>query len=412
MWMGYFTLMPAGSPARLLALLVAALGLVPCASVCAGQTDAEIENLKVKGAAQGQVVLLTNLWSQRREMPVLPVTITPREGCQLLFSDRPEYFRSGDGIALQEEVKPGRVRLYIYHVPEPAGVPKVVSSVIENLGTNDLRLRFQRHAFPKPGRNYLEIGKQGLIDYFEYAAHPDHRRLAPHERMAIDPAMDRVVAMSPELVHGFYEFEIDQPALISVFQRSPAQASTNAVEVLRKIPLSDPAGAEAAGAGRGLFLTDNYEVGLVEGAFLDSTNGPVQLIVADGKRDPWIKGHDSISDGEESLDKGNYGVIYHIRFPYRTSDGRGLALLAYNPHGPQSGCGQMAMALRVGSGEFPGGVVAVPKERISFGGRNQMVLIQRFPPLREGAEGIIEIDYSPPGASCLPTPLVFVPYAP
>lgn len=230
--------------------------------------------------------------------------------------------------------------------------------------------------------------------------------------MVLDPAMDKTVAMSPQLVHGIYEFDVDQPALVSVFQRSLEQSSVNVVDALPRIQESDGDENPLTGAGRGSFHHSNFEVTLEDGAFLDSTNGVRQLIIADGRRDPWIKGSDSIAHNREVLDKGNYGVIYRVRIPYRTSDGRGLALLTYNAHSLRSGCGQMAMALRVSAGEFSKGIVAVPGERVSFGGRGQMVLIQRFPPLAAGATGTLEVEYSPPGASCLPTPLVFAPYRP
>ncbi len=392
---------------------VAAIALIfTVLSARAVQNLSQFEESQIKEKGQGQTILLTNLWSQRREMSPLPAIVTPAESVQLLFSDRPEYFRSGDGIALQEAVKPGVVRLYVYHVPEPAKAPKIISAIIENQGSNILHLRFDRYAFPNPGRNYLEIGKQGLMDYFGSTPRSDTRELAPHARMPVDPAMDQSVVMSPQLVHGFYEFEIDQPALVSVFQRSPTQTSTNVPEILRLIPLSEPAGTLTAGAGRGLFLTNNFNVTLPEGFTMDSTNGPVQLLIADGKRVPWIAGRDHISNDAESLDKGNYGVIYHIRLPYRSGDHRGLALLAYNPLGERSGCGQMAMALRVSAGAFPAGVVPVPNDKISLGGRNQFALIQRFPPPPAGVTDTLEIEYSPPGASCLPTPLVFVPYSP
>ncbi len=37
-----------------------------------------------------------------------------------------------------------------------------------------------------------------------------------------------------------------------------------------------------------------------------------------------------------------------------------------------------------------------------------LVLLQVFPP-PEGGKGTIRLTYSPPGASCLPTPMVFLP---
>ncbi len=343
-------------------------------------------------------------------MPVVPVKITATPAPQLLFSDRPEYFRSGDGIALQETVQPGVIRLYVYHVPGPNAAPKVITSVIQNCGTNTLQFRFLRYAFPKPGGNYQEIGKHGLIDYFNSPPQDVVRTLVPNARMVIDPAMDETVVNAPQLVHGFYEFEIDQPAKISVLQREPGQKSTEVVERLRLLKPTGAADAFSSGAGRGRFPNCNFEVANQDGAALSLTHGPMLLIIADGKRDPWINGTDSIENNGTATNKGNYGAIYHIRLNYNGSAGKGFALLAYNPLGEGTGCSELAMAVRINKGAFAAGVVPVPAEKISFGGRGQMVLIQRFPPLPGGVGGTLELDYSPPGASCLPTPFMLVPY--
>ncbi|MDB6020907.1 MAG: hypothetical protein JWQ04_764 [Pedosphaera sp.] len=75
------------------------------------------------------MVVLSNLWLQPCELPVVPVKITDARCPQLLLSDKPEYFYTGNGIASQEEVKAGKVRLYIYHVPQPANDPLRLSLV-------------------------------------------------------------------------------------------------------------------------------------------------------------------------------------------------------------------------------------------------------------------------------------------
>jgi hypothetical protein len=57
-------------------------------------------------------------------------------------------------------------------------------------------------------------------------------------------------------------------------------------------------------------------------------------------------------------------------------------------------------------------VVVLPVDRVAFGGAEEAALIQRFPPLPDGTNETLEVIYTPPGACCLPTPLVFVPYEP
>ncbi|MFN7140085.1 MAG: copper amine oxidase [Limisphaerales bacterium] len=356
----------------------------------------------IRKAKAGEVLSLENLRAGLSSVPVVPVQVDARPSPQLLLADAPEYFPH-DGIALREKVQPGVVRLYIYHVPESSGARKTITAIIENTSRTNLNFRFLNYAFPKPGKNYYQIGKQGLVDYFTSQPSAETRVLAPGRRLPIDPAMDNAIVSKDDLVHGFYEFELDQPAAIYVLQRDPDQANDAAVDTLPRLVRKGRAG----GAGRGLFLTNNFSV--VNTSVIDTTNGVARVIVADGKRDPWIRGTDSIDESDEALNKGNYGTIYNIRLKWTSSDGRDLALLA--PHPYKGGyCYHQALAVKVSEGEFPGGLVQLPANRISYGGNGEMALVQRFPAPPKGETAEIEIVYSPPGASCLPTPFLLVPY--
>ncbi len=388
-------------------------GMLTNGSVSLGDISVTEElNRRLVQAHPGQIVLVEGLDLGEESIPVIQVARVDAGGPQFLVSDKPEYFRTGDGIAMQERIEPGRVRLYTYHVPEPTDAKKTITAVIENIGDKPMNFRFLRYAFPRPGKDYHQIGKAGLIDYFGGQAPSDTRILKPGMRMAIDPAMDRTVVGRDDLVHGFYEFEIDQPAVVTVLQRDPDADSAEAVDRLEKLPRVLP-GQNPSGAGRGLFQLSDFEVApLEEGFVLDTADGPQQIIVADGNRDAWIVGRDSIAGLEEAPLKGNYGVMYRIKLNYTSSDGKGVALLVYNSRSGGKWCSKQALALQVNEGEFPGGTVAAPSDQVRYGGPPEAVLIQRFPPLAEGEIGTMEILFSPPGASCLPVPLLFVPYTP
>ena len=142
----------------------------------------------------------------------------------------------------------------------------------------------------------------------------------------------------------------------------------------------------------------------------DTADGPAQLVFADGEAEEWVAGRDSIA-GERGENKGNYGVVYRVTIPYDSTDGRGVALLTYNARAGGQWCDFQANALRVLTpGELEAatdGVVPVPAGQTRYGGPPEMVLIQTFPPAKNGGE--IELLFSPPGASCLPAPLVLVP---
>jgi hypothetical protein len=51
----------------------------------------------------------------------------------------------------------------------------------------------------------------------------------------------------------------------------------------------------------------------------------------------------------------------------------------------------------------------LPSDRLITKKAPEAILIQVFSPAANGEEQTIHLTYSPPGASCLPTPLVFIP---
>jgi hypothetical protein len=340
------------------------------------------------------------------KIPFLQIEQKPG-GPQFLFSDKPEYFRSGNGIAMQEVVKPGVVRFYLYHVPTPDGKPHVISAVIENLGQQPMNFRFLKYAFQPPGGDYHKIGKGGLVDYFNSKPSAEVRTLEPGKQMLIDPKMEEKPLTKDILIHGLYEFEIDQPARVTTLQRDPGEDSTKAIDHLEKLPQILP-GMHPSGAGRGLFLTSDYEVNAVP--VLDTTIGLCQLVVADGKRDPWIVGTDSISGDTQQINKGNYGVMYKIRVKRKSSDGKGLAVVLTNGRADGKWCKFAAAGVWTQDGIHPGGAIPLPRDQVRFEGLPQAVVIQTFAPVPPGETQTIEFTYSPPGASCLPTPILFIPF--
>jgi hypothetical protein len=391
-------------------ILLAAVGW--WVALSAGATGlSHIEALRLRAVKPGAVVQLPAFLKQLAVLPVLPVEIAADAGPQFLFSDKPEYFVTGDGIALQETVRPGVVRLYLYHVPTPSDERKTITAVIENLGDQPLTLRILRRGCPSPGKNYHAITKAAFAQCLNSRPAPTFRTLKPGSRAPLDPKLDATTAGRDDLVHAFYEFEINQPARVTVLQCDPARKSIEVLDTLPKLPQALPGEERGNGAGRGLFLTSNFVVTNAPGFVLETTNGAAQLIVADGKRDAWMRGHDSLGH-TASTNVGNYGALYRIRLKYTSSDGRGWALLMSQTPGQSEWCGKLGAVVKVSGGVWPAGVITLPGDRVTFGGAEEAVLIQRFPPLPQGTSETIELVYSPPGACCLPTPLVFVPYEP
>ena len=380
--------------------VAATAGAVACLAAAApAQTS-------LQDATPGQIVTDHGLELSEDAIPRIDVQREPGEDVSLILSDKPEYFRTGNGVALREDIEPGRHRFYLYHVPEPTGEKKTITAWIENRGDQPLTIDYEKSVFPKIGGDYHRIGKEGLVGFLGADDRVERSvELPPGSGAAFDPALEGLTATKDQLVHGFYQFTTDQPARLWVLQRDPGQHTGKALDQLELLPQVLP-GFHPSGAGRGVFPRADFTVTPVDEEFEYRTSmGPRQVILADGETDPWIQGHDGIS-GEAILNKGNYGVTYRISLPWDSDDGRGVAVLVYNSRAGGQWCGYQATALHVSDGVFPAGVVAAPSEQQRHGAPPEAVLIQRY--AAEDA-GTIELTFSPPGASCLPVPIVLLP---
>ncbi|MCX7624829.1 MAG: hypothetical protein N2Z21_01230 [Candidatus Sumerlaeaceae bacterium] len=322
-------------------------------------------------------------------------------GPPMVFSDDPEYFRVPEGAGVRENVEPGQVRLYVYHVNATTDSAKRITAVVENLGTSPLTLRFQRYASTGPSTDYYRVGKEGLVRYFAAQVLPPPIIIAPGAAAPVDERMEKAQVKFDELIHGFYDFTIDQPARITTLQTTLDTSGVVANARIREV--LPP--RKGSGAGRGLYRTTDYEVRLENDRTYDTSEGPAQIVLADGKTDPWVTGWDSSRDTSVTL-AGNYGVIYRVKLRYRSSDGRGLVLGLWYPPSGKKWCEACALAVVVNDGIHQGGIVRLPRTTTTFRGRDRVAIIQVYPPATEGA---IELTYSPPGASCLPTPLLLLP---
>lgn len=360
----------------------------------------------IRGARTGQTIMITGY--DMNALPELPYATTPSPGApQYVFSDDPEYFRAPEAVGMRERVSPGVVRIYIYHVNGMENTTKKIATMIENVGDAPMSLRVLRFASTGPSVEYHNVGKGGLEQFFNSVPEAAPRTVAPGAMVAIDERMAAAMVQFDELVHGWYEVEIDQPAELTTVMTDPDVPFDVAA---RRQPVQPPK-HQGEGAGRGTFSPADYDVAVNDGSAIDTADGGVRLILADGAKDPWISGIDN-SRGARAELAGNYGVLYTIRMKLRSGDGRGFAVIMWNPRSHEMYCGGMASVVRISDGAMPGGVIVAPNDRERIGHAPEAALVQRFDPVPAGTERDIEIVYSPPGASCLPVPIVFVPYDP
>lgn len=367
------------------------------------QYDLRSVSQKIVNTKPGEIVLLDGFLSEGFQKIKYHKKVVP--GPQFVISDDPEYIRIPEAIALQEEVQPGSVRLYVYNVngvTVPQKMPRKISAVIKNLGRENMQLRMLKYASQKPSANYFQIGKQGLEDYFQSTEVKNVRVLKPGEVIAIDEKLEKQIVNYDELVHGFYEFVIDQPALISVLQTAPQKSGPKAFATIDTlIPFSH------VNAGRGVFPISNYKVTNKE--VLDTKDGVVQLIVADGEDDPWIQGTIGAAR-DDAQNAGNYGVLYNTNIKWKSTGGKGLAVITWNSRSANGQwCGGMGLTMELFDEHMKKTVRQYPSDRLVTKGAPEAILIGVYKPVPGKDIQEINFTYSPPGASCLPTPLIFVP---
>lgn len=371
-------------------------------SVPAQHLPAQLNNV-ILNTQQGHILQLPGFLTEK--LPSIDYQKVVLPGPQYIISDDPEYIRVPEIIAVKEAVQPGSVRLYVYNVngiKEPGKIDRKITAVIKNTGTGNMHMRMLRYSSQPPTTNYFLAGKNGLRDYFLSKPDEKSRLVKPGEIIPIDERLERQLVKYDELVHGFYEFVIDQPAEISILQTSPETPGPKAAARIREV-----ASSRHTNAGRGLFGVSNYLI--IAKDTLDTNNGPVNLIVADGKSDPWVIGKDASTGGLAKL-AGNYGVMYSIEMKWKSTNGKGLALVTWNARaGDNKWCGGMANTVIVSKGKFKEGVVQLPANELLTKAAPEAVLVQIFPPGKQGEIQTIHMTYSPPGASCLPTPFVLIP---
>lgn len=354
-------------------------------------------------AKQGNIVELPGFLTEK--IPFINYEKVVLPGPQFIISDDPEYIRQPEAMALKEAVQPGAVRLYVYNVNgvvEPAKTDRKITAVIKNTGKGDMHIRMLKYSSQKPSENYFQVGKQGLADFLLSNGNEKIRTVKPGQCIPVDEQLEKNIVKYNELVHGFYEFVTDQPGEIAVIQTSPAVSGPDAFKRIKEV-----APGRNSNAGRGLFGVSNYDV-ITEGVF-DTGSGVSQIILADGKLDPWIRGREGSSGALAKL-AGNYGVMYTIEMKWKSTDGKGLALVTWNSRAADNKwCNGMAAAMKVSPGKFDEGVIKLPSDRLTTKGAPEAILIQVFPPSPDNEVQTIRLTYSPPGASCLPTPLIFIP---
>ena len=330
-------------------------------------------------------------------------------GGTLLFSDSPEYV-DRPGILYQDTVN-GEVRVLYYHLNNTK-VPQKVAVVLENANSEERYniVQVTRGGTAKPSEYYLWVGKNTQRQYFGEKK-SDLVLLLKNRKRLLQSGMDEIVLQPGELVYGVYDFKVDHPVKTSVIMY-PAKA--NPVEFMERAKVLPRDSVALRGTYKGM----DREI-TSEREYDPERDGIVYIMLADNKIDKYKAGVDA-TDGSQTVNYGNYGVLYKIAIPVKKGSPKVQYYLS-----PLGGVYAGIMTVRRGSSPHTK-LIETPEGPGYFG--------EQIPPEPESVSKAREegtallgnnmeladlgcydnsvpnyFEFSPPGASNLPVCLILMP---
>lgn len=227
--------------------------------------------------------------------------------------------------------------------------------------------------------------------------------IAPGGRQAFFSKLDNIPILQDDLFSGIFDFTSNGPVFVKVLMLPFETPALGGALMAETLPMDDVAlRGTYVGAQRRLTLMQPF----------DSALGPVSVMVANDREDPFVEGVDELTprelsdipsnnttaDGTAVTNRGNYGVTYEVTIP--TMGNRDFALYI-NPLG-----GAYAGSFKVtydGQSE----IYNVPTGARLFLGNNTTEDSQYFNTYKAGK--LLTIQFIPAGASNLPIQFLLIP---
>lgn len=319
-------------------------------------------------------------------MTELPVTMT-EQGGKLLLSDSPEMVPA-DGITYQDTVS-GDVRLFFHHVNATKELKKIVVLLVNDSDTvTDVVVN--KYGLGGPGFDYLAIGKTAQMDYLQQE-NIELIEVPAKGTALLEPALAKKVVAPDELVNGIYDFQCKIPIKVVVMML-PVDAEPATFAAKASVLPTDSQRLRGTFAGRDRLLVPSQ-------VYNSAKDGVMAITLADHKLDTYVSGIDA-TDGSQTLNYGNYGVMYKLFFPTAFEQNFAVYL---NPRG-----GEYAGGMKVKYRHQEEGTIGTPADKLFFGSKT----INDVAHLGDYAGGqSLWLTFSPPGASNLPVKIILAPVA-
>lgn len=216
----------------------------------------------------------------------------------LIMSDSPELVKA-NGI-LYKETAEGQGRLMFHHINDFADEENAIEAkklviIAENTTDKPVTLVIRNKSIKGPSSDILYVGQQALYEYFQSSQRNEYE-LKPGEKIYLHDSSNKKWNRG-DCISGQMDFYTTGQVTFT-FAALGKDAQMEDVLGLPTLDLDiHPRGT--------FYSTDIYHTVVLE------DTEPVKLVIGKGS-DEWLIGKDGIT-GEERLNRGNFGVIYHIK---------------------------------------------------------------------------------------------------
>lgn len=315
----------------------------------------------------------------------LPVTMT-EQGGKLLLSDSPEMVPA-DGIMYQDTVS-GDVRLFFHHVNATKELKKIVVLLV-NSSAQATDVVVKKYGLGGPGLDYLAVGKAAQMNYLNQEE-VELIEVPANGAAHLEPVLNDTVVSPDALVNGIYDFKTKTPVKVVVMMlpvdADPAEFAAKATVL--------PTDSQRL---RGTFPGPDRLI--VPSQAYNSTKGVRAITLADHKLDTYVSGIDA-TDGSQTLNYGNYGVMYKLFIPTAFEQEYAVYL---NPRG-----GEYAGGVKVKYRHQQESTIGTPADKLFFGAKT-VTDVAHLGNYTGGQS--FWLTFSPPGASNLPVKIILAPAA-
>lgn len=266
---------------------------------------------------------------------------------------------------------------------------EVTSSDIGADNKNKMPLVVDKERF-KQIKSQISANRKAL----DKRAHMDETVVATYEvpplgRIDLFPKLDKIIVLKDQLTSGIVDFTTDGPVWAKVMMIPHDMPVLNGAIIAETLPMDDvELRGTYFGAQRRLMLCQPY----------DTLLGPVSIMVANDREDPFVAGVDELTRQLPVTNRGNYGVTYTLSIPTIGTD---EFAVYFNPLG-----GAYSGSFRLTYGEQTD-VYTVPNTEAPYLGNGTIYDTQYLDTFKGGQT--LTIQFIPAGASNLPVQFLLIP---